>query len=514
MSTTRRPVLVAAGVGLAVLALQLAFLNHDFTVDGLAYAAAVERGGPLLHSNHLLFNPLHAGLRWLLGLVGLGDLRSAWTMQAGNLVAAAIAAAAMVRIALLRGSPLVAAACGLLLVSGFGFWTFSQEPEVYLLPAACVAWSLWLLADPRPLTRARVLALALLAAAAVLLLQQYVLWYPALLWLAWRRLPGDDRARAMRRDLLLLPWLLPLLVYLLLGAANDAFGSLPATLDWFLGYGYDPETGFGTYRAAPPLAVRLMSLLFALGNLLFAYELILHPGWWAPAVAVPLLLAVALLPLRRAPRGAREAAPLLAFAAANLLFVLWWEARNIEFLLPVWLAAVAIVAGNADRLQRWPLLGAVLLLFAVNAATAMAGQRDWPARYRLAAALGDAEALAAGDVLVTEELNTVLWLDYFEARPLRFLPGAVSSAMHADRDLGSTRAQLRDALQGGARVYTLELAEHGRLRAIAERLSWLGRPLPPGGVQGAIDVVYDGFVLDPVAAVPGAYRVRLRERGG
>ncbi len=503
-SVAPRAAVVATGVGCGLLVLQLALLNHDFTVDGLQYAAAVERGEPLLHPNHLLYNALNHVLWRTLGLLLPSAPAAAWTMQMVNIVAGCVAAAALTQIAAKRAAAPVAAAIGVLLLAGFGFWTFSQEPEVYVLPAALVAVSLLIL-ERAHLASRHAAALALLCAAAVLLLQQYVFWFPLLLWLAWPKLQARGRLL-----LLTVPWLLPLLVYVALGHANGAFESFDALLRWFLGYGWTAD-GIGTYRAPPPLAARAGGLLLALGNLWFAYELVASPWAWPLAAAAVLAVLISALPTCRAPLR-RGSVPLMLFIGVNLLFTFWWEARNIEFLLPVWIGFVALLALHADRLRsRWLAVG-VLLVFAINAALAMLPQRDWPMRYQLAGALADAAQLGPEDVLLTEELNTVLWLGYFHDRPVRFAPGAISALMHADRDPALVARTIDAALARGQRVFTLEFAEHGRLRALAARLPLLGRPMPEGGVDAALEQAYAGFELQPVAAVPGTYEVRPAER--
>jgi hypothetical protein len=304
-----------------------------------------------------------------------------------------------------------------------------------------------------------------------------------------------------------------MVVYVLIGAAqghlrnaNDAFG-------WFLGYAWSGQSGFGTYRPAPGLPSRLLGTVLGLGNLAFAYEVILSSFAAVAAVvaSIPLLLVAARATafLRgAAPSLRRDAAILAGWCLANLLFATWWESRNIEFLFPVWVGVMMLAAYAAPALDRGVLILAVLLVGGVNLAVAFAPQHDWPARYRVAEALARHEQLTAADVLITEELNTVGYLHYFDRVDVRFQPGAVSAAMHSSAPVSQVRAAIDSALKSGARVYTTELDEHGRLHEIARWFAPLGRSDFDGAVGRDIQILYQG--LDTSAQpVPGARRVRM-----
>ncbi len=495
-----------------VLAVNLLLLNHDFTVDGLAWARAVDEGSGLFHSNHLLFNALHwtwiRPAQWL-GLVG--D-KSIWAIQIVNVAAGTACAVLVARMASARIGALTAISLGVFTMAGFAFWAFSQEPEVYILPGLLVVLSMALLHDRERLSPKLALVLAGLATLAILLLQQYVLWYPALLGLAHRRLPASPRERRrVWAILVLLPPLACLGVYLLVALAVGQALDLHGLLSWFLGYGYQPEVGLATYREAPALGHRLVSLLLGVANLLFAYEVVIA-GWSlvvAALLALLLLLAVipAWRPLRDSLRG--DSGWLWLFAGLNLLFAFWWEARNIEFLLPVWIALVLALALRAARLRPATWLPAVAGLLALNALVAMVPQRTLPERYQSAAALASLQPLRAGDRLITEELNTVRWLNYFHEVPVGFIPGAVSIKTHAQIDLAEVLVRIDAALASGARVYTTELDEHGRLRAIAQRLALVGRVHG----QSVADILHDLYSRYETRAVPeiaGVHRLCLR----
>jgi Flp pilus assembly protein CpaB len=192
---------------------------------------------------------------------------------------------------------------------------------------------------------------------------------------------------------------------------------------------------------------------------------------------------------------------------ANVAFATWWESRNIEFLFPLWVGALMLAALASAALDRRVLIAAVLLVAGVNLAAAFLPQHDWPARYRVAEALARHEQLAKDDVLVTEELNTVAYLRYFDSVDVRFQPGAVSAAMHASEPVARVRTSLDSALASGARVYTTELDEHGRLREIARWFAPLGRSGYDGAVERDIDLLYQGLDTSE-QPVPGARRVR------
>jgi hypothetical protein len=166
-----------------------------------------------------------------------------------------------------------------------------------------------------------------------------------------------------------------------------------------------------------------------------------------------------------------------------------------------------LAALASSTLDRRVLIAAVLLVAGVNLATAFFPQHGWPARYRVAEALARHERLAKADVLVTEELNTVAYLHYFDGVDVHFQPGAVSAAMHASEPVARVRTSLDSALASGARVYTTELDEHGRLREIASWFAPLGRNGFDGAVERDIEVLYQGLDTSE-QPVPGARRVR------
>ena len=409
------------------------------------------------------------------------------------------------------GSRANALLIGALYAFGFAAWNFAEEPDVYILPAAAVAVSLAIIAPRDRLDWRAIVVLAVLAAFAVLTLQQYVFWYPALLLLVRAR----DLGAARRGKLLALALGIPLAclgAYLLVGVADGQLHSATDVLAWFLGYAWNSQAGFGTYRPAPDLGSRLLGTVLGMGNLVFAYEVILSRVAAIAVIAalLPLLLIAARTAgfLRRAAPGPRRDAMIFAlWCLANVAFATWWESRNIEFLFPLWVGALMLAALASAALDRRVLIAAVLLVAGVNLAAAFLPQHDWPARYRVAEALARHEQLAKDDVLVTEELNTVAYLRYFDSVDVRFQPGAVSAAMHASEPVARVRTSLDSALASGARVYTTELDEHGRLREIARWFAPLGRSGYDGAIERDIEVLYRGLDTSE-QPVPGVRRVR------
>jgi hypothetical protein len=494
----------------AIGALQFGLFNHDFSVNGLRYADDVERGVELFHPNHLLPNFLYRGVYLLALKIGPGGLRAIWLMQAINVCAGLVAAMAVARIALRHGERAVAMLVGALYAAGFAAWNFAEEPDVYILPAAAVAVSLALLCARRSLQWPAIFALASLAVFAVLTLQQYVLWYPALLALVAAR----DLGTARRAKLLLLAVGVPaicLLAYVAVGALQGRLDGIDHALGWFLGYAWTDQHGFATFRPAPELAARLFGTLLAAGNLAVAYEVILSPvtaGLAAAAlVALVLVAARCLRSLRSAASPLRhDAIVVLAWCVANLAFATWWESRNIEFLFPVWLGASVLAALAAGAVDRRLLAASVLLVGGVNLAAAFWPEHDWPQRYRVAEALARHEKLGSSDLLITEELNTIGYLHYFDRVDVGFQPGAVSGAMHASTPVARARAAIDSALASGTRVYTTEIDEHGRLRQIARWFAPLGRNGFDGSVDRDIADLYAGLDTSQMV-VPGARRV-------
>lgn len=494
---------------LAVLAALLALLyfglfNHDFTVDGLRYATQVEVGTALFHPNHLIPNWLFRVIWHALGAAGL-DLRAAWAMQATNAVAGIATALCLLRALAVRAGVGRAFVLTLLYALGFAAWNFAQEPEVYVLPAFAVAASLALIWRAASLGWGRVTALLALAVFAVLCLQQYVFWYPALLALVWYAPLGDSRCV----KLVLLALGVPLIcaaIYLVIGIGLDAFVDRSHTLAWLLGYAWDAQHGFGTYRPAPAFGARMFGAALGLGNLAFAYEVVAS-AWTLVLAAVGVAaLGILMFQALRRVRGERIVFVVFAWTAANFLFALWWESRDIEFLFPVWLGAITLLGLGASALDRRVLAFALVVVGGANFAFAFWPQRDWPERYGVAAALAETEHLDPDDALVTEELNTVSYLAYFRGVDVHFIPGAVSAAMHVSASVADARASLDRALAGGARVYTTEFDEHGRLAAIARRFGSLGRTGFDGGIERDLVAFYAGLEARPTN-VAGARRI-------
>jgi len=499
-----------AGLILALGAIGFGLFNHDFSVNGLRYADDVERGIELFHPNHLLPNLLYR-CAWLAAQwIAPGGLRAIWLMQAINVGAGLVVAASMARIALAHGARGRAVLIGALYACGFAAWNFAEEPDVYILPAAAVALSLALLLPRSALEWRAIAALAALGIFAVLTLQQYVFWYPALIALVAAR----DLGAARRAKLVTLGLGIPLVCLLAYVAAGILQGRLHGIGDvpgWFLGYAWSDHAGFATYRPAPDLSSRLLGTALGLANLAVAYEVILMPATVVAAAAVGLALALVAWRSARFLRGARaavrhDAAVVALWSAANLVFATWWESRNIEFLFPVWIGGIALAALAVTALDRRLLVATALLAGGVNFATAFWPQHDWPQRYRVAEALARHERLARADVLITEELNTIGYLHYFAQTDVRFQPGAVSAAMHASLPVARARSEIDAALAAGARVYTTELDERGRLREIARWFAPLGRSGFDGAVDRDIAALYRGLDLS-VQPVPGARRV-------
>jgi hypothetical protein len=494
------------GVALSLSVLYFGFFNHDFSVDGLRYASQVEAGGPLFHPNHLLPNALF-WLAWR-AVTGLGiEVRAIWVAQSLNALVGIGTALCLARALAARTGVAAAGALALLYALGFAAWTFAQEPEVYVLPSLAVTASLALLWRVPSIGWGRLIGVMTLAILAVLCLQQYVFWYPALLALLWRYDLGSDRRAKWWTTVLVIP-LVCLAAYLAIGWQQWQLGDVSHAVSWFFGYAWDVQHGFGTYRAAPEFSRRALGLLFGLANLALPYEVLMSP-WALAAGMMGLSVLVALL--WRARAAFRRAAPFRADAciitlwmSANLVFAFWWESRDIEFLLPVWLAGI-VVLGSAQSGWRLPIFTA-LVLGSVNLSMAFAPQREWPQRYRVALELAQKVSFRESDVLITDELNTIGYLNYFHGVKVRFLPGAISAAMHAAQPVPQARAGLDQALVGGARVFTTELDERGRLYRIAEWLAPIGRPGYEGGIDNDVREFYRGLHLLP-GPVPGTRQV-------
>jgi len=143
-----------------VAAAYFGLFNHDFSVNGLRYADAVERGVELFHPNHLLPNALFRCIYVSAQSVGLTGIRAIWLMQAVTVCFGVVAAAGIARIAHWRKDAFAALLAGALYAFGFAAWNFAEEPDVYVLPAAAVSLSLAMLLPSATLSWRAVAALA------------------------------------------------------------------------------------------------------------------------------------------------------------------------------------------------------------------------------------------------------------------------------------------------------------------------------------------------------------------
>lgn len=495
-------------LALFAVALYFGCFNHDFSVDGLRYATQVEQGGPMFHPNHLLAN----GIFWLAwhGVNWCMDLRAIWVMQALNALLGIATALCLARALAAKASVAGGCAAALLYLVGFAAWNFAQEAEVYVLPACLVATSLALLWRSERIAWPRLIALTLLAAFAVLCLQQYVLWYPALLALLWQHDLGAQRRAKMLCVTLTVP-LACLVTYLAVAWCHGAGDEPQKWMYWFLGYASDGGREGGYWPMSS--GRRALAVLAGLGNMVISYDVISSPyAMLGAALACLAVLALTWYCVRRAisqSRTLRSGLNVLgAFALLNLAFGAWWAAGDIEFLVPVWLALCAM-AGVALGARQWGRIAIVAALVAsVNLCATFAPQRKWPTRYTEVAALSQSGLLAPGDVLITEELNTIGYLAYFAGMQVQFQPGAVSTLIFPQEDLATQRTRIEQALRQGRRVYTMERITHERLYAIAA-LWARGRHFEHGdGVDGALATLYGGLVLRP-SGVPGMEQVML-----
>ncbi|GJM10743.1 MAG: hypothetical protein DHS20C11_30190 [Lysobacteraceae bacterium] len=507
-SAERRWLAIAAAF---CAALSLLLFGADFTVDGLTYAVRVETGRHLYHANHMLPNYVW----WVLqqGLDALGWApRAVITMQAFNVIFGLAGCVVLYGVLRSFASVTNSSLLILLIFFSFGWWAFSHEPEVYVPALALICFQLpWLLDSQKP-GRWQLVALVALCAATIGFHQQHVLWYFVALALLWRQ-AGSIRDKGLWTFALAVPALV-LALYVVIGLQHGAFESTHSIAEWFLGLAYSEDGGVSTHRATAAPLHRLALALAAAGNLLVPWTLVAQPIWVIGLAALALFALFGVLLWAAWSRREKWAelrwiaGLALAWLLVYFFFALVWEARNVEFMLPLLLPAAvlaAIVLGNhRSRL----LVAAVAVLVALNLALSHVPDSQVPLRYSLALAVDDQYDLTLGDALITEEKNTVLYLNYMRGKPVKFIAGAVSHAMHLNVATERFERQFRGQIRRSDRVFTLEQATRGRLYWMAKRLPWVSEN-SMRDVDTLEERLYDRLIMSEVPGLENVWQVSL-----
>jgi len=480
-----------------ILAIYLATLTQVHTFDALSYVTSVERKPwtEVFHPHHLAYGPLGVLAQYAgraLGYTG----GAALPMQVVNALAGALGVAlfyAIVRRVTRRAD--LALTCGLLLGSGYAYWYYAVEIEVYTVATLFLIVCLDIVTHPAWWrSRRSLLGLGLAQAGAILFHQtNLLLCVPVAVLLGWavvedggwrtedggRR--NDDRRpttekrgpttekrgpttekRGLRNDrtsivyrlssIVYRLWPYPValalavgLPYLIVGVGVSGFRSWAAFDVWLTEYA---RTG---WWGGPITARKWGGLATGLADTLA------QPGG---ALLGLLLLGLLLAHLRYLLAGPR---PLVAALATWLLvygaFFLWWEPDNIEFWIASLPPALLLLALALRGARPW---GPGVWLALAIAFTATGVNYDSIARRGNPAT--DLQRLIAReigarsrpeDLLLVPDGLLELYLPYYERHDnfLSLNQALFDSGDDWERACAAVHARADAALHAGATVY-------------------------------------------------------------
>ncbi len=457
-------------------------LTSVHTYDALSYILDVDRKpwAELFHPHHLAYGPLGALIRHTALALG-------WVGSAERLLQAANALAGALGVALFSGlcawsvpagslkRPLAAGLGGLLLGSGYAYWYYAVEVEVYTIAALLLIAALWLmLALARRPSLQLAAALGLLQGLAVLFHQTNVLLSgPASLALLLgvantqpARPPWRDPAALRRLGWLAIAYALPLALvvggaYLGVGLLVSGFRTWGDLSAWAAGY---TRSGFW---GGPVDATNLVLLGQGLAQSLA------QPGGGLIGIVMLVTLLLSLGGLRRAAPGA--VAIILSWLVLYGAFFFWWEPENIEFWIasmPPLLLLLILAACGLSAVPRTfacgTLLACGLLMLGLNwTSIRTRGDARLDQQRRVAAWL--AADSATGDLLIAPDDIVELYLPFYEGRNQVISLSQALGNTHGDWQAACAlmQARIEAALAGG---YAVRIAD-GALQPT---------PAPPG----------------------------------
>lgn len=501
-ASLERPMMILALIVCG--ALSLIWFGADYSVDGLNYATQVETGRQLWHPNHILPNYIWWGLQQTLQAFGMTP-RAVVTIQFFNIVFGLAGCAVLFTVLRRFASVLNSTLLILLVYFSFAWWGYTQEPEVYIPALALICLQLPLLFDQQPPGWKGICLLVILCSAAIGFHQQHVIWYFVALTLLVHRL-GDWGDRRVWVFALAVP-ILVLALYVALGLRHSAFDSLQSAAEWFLGFAWSQEGGISTYRVAAAPLHRLALAIAAVGNLFLPWTLIIQPTMVivAAVTAVSSIAGTIVFAGWRQRRGrSRESRFMVkllwAWLLAYFAFAVLWEARNVEFMVPLLIPLSLLSAVLLGNYRSPVLLVSITLVVMINVFLSHIPDSKIPYRYQLVLALDDAVNLRPADALITEERNTVMYLNYIRDKSVRYIPGAVSHLTHVNIPREQFMSRLNQRMDLSDRVFTLELATRGRLYWLARRLPWVSET-DRGTIDSMEQQIYGTLTLLPVDGI-------------
>lgn len=495
----------------------LTTLTRVHTFDALSYVLDVDRKPwqELFHPHHLAYGPLGAFVRHV---VTTFDWHTSTRipLQWTNAVAGALGVAVFFALVHDVTRRVDLAVCGaLLLGSGYAYWYYAVEVEVYTIATLFLVLSLWLMVVivRRPSLRVCV-ALGIVQGLSVLFHQTNVLLClpvaAALLLACYERDGANnrwwDKFASARFRSGMLAYGLPLGIivagsYAFVGFGVSGFHSWDQFVEWMTAYA---RTGWwgGTITAEnwTDLGTGLA-------------DTIAQPGG---ALLGMLLMGLVVLYLRRLIHIWRIVACLIGWLVSYGAFFFWWEPDNIEFWIAslppaILLIILALHVGGAPwHPGVWVALAVGGTMLGVNyEAITRRGEAAYDLQRRIANVL--AQHSAPGDLLLVPDGMQELYLPYYEERDNVY---SLNQALfHSDADWARActlvRSRIHTTLERGFAVVIGEDVLHPASRQIAPESTVLERfNLSPEQVtQCFTPYLPDLEQLEMGASLPVYYRL-------
>lgn len=409
----RKDFLAASGIWLAVLFIYILLPTRDFYWDGVAYAIDIEHASSwlqLFHPNHLLYTLLGAGIWHAAQAVGL-PTRALFAMATLNSVLSAVAATLVYRL-LYRWTRerYVSVAVALGFAFSATWWKFSTDADPYIASTLCLLGCFSLLEQPGR----HVLGAACLHAGAMLLHQLAIFFFPAALFLLWRRY--EHRASDLTTYLLATVGLVSS-GYLAAYEFADIHGREKGFLAWVTAHSPDDPASFSLVR---DVSLTLQShLKLLLGGKL---DTTISPACVAAAVAAMSLALAVNWPRPATPPAScsnTRSTALLLWLGAYLPFLFFWRPQDtfhrLFYVPPAALLIGLTFARQSVRLRT--VFAGAALLFGVNLVLFIYPNTQVAAKPALAFALQQAVHWPAGTRVIYRDFYPDLWtISYFNSQ--------------------------------------------------------------------------------------------------
>jgi hypothetical protein len=320
------------------LAIYLLSPTRDFYWDGVAFAIDIEKAAqfptPLLHPNHLTYNPLAYGLFELARLLA-PSTRALFVLQALDSVLAAASALLVYKIVRRSGAtPSMAATWTLLFAFSATWWKFATDADAYIASIFFLLCGYFALTEKQP----RPLVIAGLHSVAMLFHELAALFFPAAVFLLYRRQRIRPALRYVVSTLLL-----TIGAYWIAYDRGARSGPPVDFFAWITEHSPDSQWTFDIPRSAGLTALGTVRLF--LGGKVAAWNF----DWVTRAGCVLLVVAALAMVKRVRPKWMQptiDEAPLWIWIASYSLFLLFFQPQNTFYRLFYFPALIFLLASR------------------------------------------------------------------------------------------------------------------------------------------------------------------------